>query len=313
MSVEVRGAGQPALVAAAVVFDRFGRVMLSHLRQVDLWAVPEVVVRVGELPQEALRVAVRDWCGLGSRFEELAGAFVAPDGRLVLAFRCGLDDGVPVATAIADIHLMLPVELGPINVSPRHMHLVREVASRRSDGIVGRLPGPPGPEFLRRLRQGERQWRRPRPSADLGTWAEDVLEQLSLASGGDRVPLLIRLGELLAAAGEDEASSRTFQSAVTLSERLGERRLQIDATLKRDAATDLSAWQWVDELTAQQETANLDLPFRRLADHALARNRAQEAEAYGLRAVTLTADPQLAAGMRRRLESRLYGSLEQAG
>jgi hypothetical protein len=125
--------------------------------------------------------------------------------------------------------------------------------------------------------------------------------------------LLIRLGELLAAAGEDEAASRTFQSAVTLSERLGERRLQIDATLKRDAATDLSAWQWVDELTAQQETANLDLPFRRLADHALARNRTQEAEAYGLRAVTLTADPQLAAGMRRRLESRLYGSLEQAG
>jgi hypothetical protein len=313
MSVEVRGAGQPApsVVAAAVVFDRSGRVLLSHLRAIDIWAIPEILVRAGELPQEALRLAVRDWCGLPSCSEALAGAFVAPDGRLVLAFTCALGEGAPVATAAADTHLYFPIELGPVNLAPRHLHLVREVASQRSLGLVGRLPGPPGPEFLRRLRQGERPWRRPSPPADVRAWAEDILDRLAAASGRDRIPLLVRLGELLAAAGEEDAAVRAFRAAADLALRVGDRRLHIDAGLKAGAGSDLDAWRWVSELTGVGETENLDLPFRRLADHALARSRWQEAEAYGLRAVALTGDPRLAAGVRRRLGSRL-ASLEQA-
>jgi hypothetical protein len=143
-------------------------------------------------------------------------------------------------------------------------------------------------------------------------WAEDVLDRLTVAAGRDRIPLMIRLGDLLAAAGEEEAAARAFQAAADSAVRLGERRHHIDASLRRDAATDLVAWQWVSDLTLQEESINLDLPFRRLAEYALSRNRSQEAEAYGLRAVTLSDDPQLAAGVRRRLDT-LYGNLEQAG
>ena len=125
----------PVPAAAAVCFDRQGRVLLGR-RAVDpgagLWDLPGGFLHESELPLDALRREIREETGLAIEPVAFLGCWLEPyDGRIVLSltFTVRVDGEATAADDLVEVRWFAPAELPqPQELAFRHYPEVLSVA-----------------------------------------------------------------------------------------------------------------------------------------------------------------------------------------
>jgi ADP-ribose pyrophosphatase YjhB (NUDIX family) len=140
----VRGHGVMFVLGAfALVFDRAGRVLLCHRRDMDMWDLPGGQVESGELPTQTVVRETREETGLEVKVEQLVGVYGKPArDELVFAFRCRVVGGELTPSDETDECRYFAIEQTPANLLPKHVARIHDALRADSAPVFRWHAGP---------------------------------------------------------------------------------------------------------------------------------------------------------------------------
>ena len=143
---------QFSVAAFVVIFDKKGRVLLSHRRDLDLWNLPGGRVESGEMPIEAAVRETREETGLKIKIKELIGVYgKSKRDEVVFLFRGKIKGGKLKETTEADQHKFFKIKKLPKNTIPKHKERILDAVKKRSEPVFTRQKGPSGRDLLKKL------------------------------------------------------------------------------------------------------------------------------------------------------------------
>ena len=138
--------------AFVVIFDKKGRVLLSHRRDLDLWNLPGGQVEHGELPTEAAVRETREETGLKIKIRNLVGVYGKPDkDEIIFLFRGKIKGGELKKTSEADSHRFFKIKKMPENTIPKHKERVLDAVKKLEEPIFSRQESVSGRELIKKL------------------------------------------------------------------------------------------------------------------------------------------------------------------
>ena len=138
--------------AFVVIFDKKGRVLLSHRRDLDLWNLPGGQVEHGELPTEAAVRETREETGLKIKIRNLVGVYGKPDkDEIIFLFRGKIKGGELKKTSEADGHRFFKIKKMPENTIPKHKERVLDAVKKLEEPIFSRQESVSGRELIKKL------------------------------------------------------------------------------------------------------------------------------------------------------------------
>ena len=138
--------------AFVVIFDKKGRVLLSHRRDLDLWNLPGGQMEHGELPTEAAVRETREETGLKIKIRNLVGVYGKPDkDEIIFLFRGKIKGGELKKTSEADGHRFFKIKKMPENTIPKHKERVLDAVKMLEDPIFSRQESVSGRELIKKL------------------------------------------------------------------------------------------------------------------------------------------------------------------
>jgi len=141
------------VAAFVVIFDKKGRILLSHRRDLDLWNLPGGGVESGELPIETAVRETREETGLKVKIKELIGVYgKSKRDEVVFLFRGRIKGGELKKTSEADKHKFFKINKIPENTIPKHKERILDAVKKRSNPVFTRQEGMSGRELLKKLK-----------------------------------------------------------------------------------------------------------------------------------------------------------------
>ena len=143
-----------AISSFVVIFDKKGRVLLSHRRDLDVWNLPGGSIKIGELPTDAAIRETKEETGLKIRIEDLVGVYGQPDKeKLSFVFLGTIEGGKLVKTNEADLHRFFKLKKVPKNTIPKHIRRVRDAAEDKDQPIFHQKKYLSTRKFLKKLKK----------------------------------------------------------------------------------------------------------------------------------------------------------------
>lgn len=140
------------VAAFVVIFDKKGRVLLSHRRDLDLWNLPGGGVESGELPIEAAIRETREETGLKIKIKGLIGVYGKTNrDEVVFLFRGKIKGGELKKTSEADQHKFFKIKKIPENTIPKHKERIMDAVKENADPVFTRQEGLSGQDLLKKL------------------------------------------------------------------------------------------------------------------------------------------------------------------
>lgn len=145
---------QFSVAAFVVIFDKKGRVLLSHRRDLDLWNLPGGGVKSGELPNEAAIRETREETGLKIKIKELIGIYgKTKRDEIVFLFRGKIKGGELKTTSEADQHKFFKINKLPENTIPKHKERILDTIQEKGEPFFTRQESISGRELVKRLKK----------------------------------------------------------------------------------------------------------------------------------------------------------------
>jgi len=135
-----------------VVFDKEGRVLLCHRRDLDIWNLPGGGLESGELPDEAAIRETYEETGLKIKIDRLVGVYGKPHrNELAFLFRGSVIGGVITKTFEADESRFYKIKNIPENTIPKHIERIWDAFENQGDPIFHWQHTPSAREWLKKL------------------------------------------------------------------------------------------------------------------------------------------------------------------
>jgi ADP-ribose pyrophosphatase YjhB (NUDIX family) len=134
--------------AFVVIFNKKGRVLLCHRRDMDIWNLPGGGVENGELPDEAAIRETREETGIKVKIKDLVGVYGKQyRDEIVFVFRGKVVGGKVKATSESDKTRYFKTNKLPINTIPKHVERIRDAEKNKTK-----------PYFRRQYSLSARKW-----------------------------------------------------------------------------------------------------------------------------------------------------------
>ena len=118
--------------AFIVIFDKKGRVLLSHRRDLDIWNLPGGGVEDGELPDEAAIRETLEETGLKVKIKDLVGIYGKPHrDEIAFVFIGRIVGGNLMVTAESDDSRFFKIKNIPVNTIPKHIERILDAEKNR--------------------------------------------------------------------------------------------------------------------------------------------------------------------------------------
>lgn len=138
--------------AFAIIFDKEGRILLSHRLDLDIWNLPGGKVENGELPNEAVIRETKEETGLDIEVEKLVGIYGKKyKNEIVFSFKCKVIGGVLRITKEADKHEYFEIENIPVNTIPKQVERIKDANNSYSQPIFRIQDSPSTKEYLKTI------------------------------------------------------------------------------------------------------------------------------------------------------------------
>ncbi len=130
------GSAQFRVAVSALIFDG-ERMLLALRRDIGWWNLPGGGMEIGETVDEALCREVREETGLEVEVGQLVGVYSKPQKQeVVLAFRCYVKNGTPIATEESrECRYFDPNDL-PIKTLPKHRERIEDALLHQPTAIL---------------------------------------------------------------------------------------------------------------------------------------------------------------------------------
>ena len=138
--------------AYAVIQDKKDRVLLSHRRGLDIWALPGGHVEEGELPTEAATRETKEETGLKIKIKGLVGIYKKKQiNRFDFVFLGKAKGGKLKKTKTANKHRFFKLEKIPENTLPKHVEQIQDAVHENGKIIFNKQESIPARKFLKNL------------------------------------------------------------------------------------------------------------------------------------------------------------------
>jgi ADP-ribose pyrophosphatase YjhB (NUDIX family) len=135
--------------AFVVIFDKKGRVLLSHRRDLDIWNLPGGGVENGELPDEAAIRETREETGLKVKIKGLVGVYGKPHrDELAFVIIGKVVGGKLMVTAESDKNFYLKIKKIPVNTIPKHVERIQDAEKNHDKALFRCQHSLSAPEWL---------------------------------------------------------------------------------------------------------------------------------------------------------------------
>jgi len=135
--------------AFVVIFNKKGRVLLCHRRDMDIWTLPGGAVENSELPDEAAIRETQEETGLKVKIKDLVGIYGKPHrDELVFVFIGKAVDGKLMETPESDESRYFKTHKLPVNTIPKHVERIRDAENNQSQPFFRRQYGLSAREWL---------------------------------------------------------------------------------------------------------------------------------------------------------------------
>ena len=140
--------------AFVVIFDKKGRVLLSHRRGLDVWNLPGGSVEFGELPTDAAIRETKEETGLNITIKELVGVYSQPDKeKFAFVFLGKIKGGKLKKSKEADGHRFFKLKKVPKNTIPKHIRRVQDAANNNNQPVFHQKKYLSTRKFLKKLKK----------------------------------------------------------------------------------------------------------------------------------------------------------------
>jgi ADP-ribose pyrophosphatase YjhB (NUDIX family) len=140
--------------AFIVVFNKKGRVLLCHRRDMDIWNLPGGAVENSELPDEAAVRETQEETGLKVKIKDLVGIYGKPHrDELIFVFTGKVVGGKLKPTAESDKSRFFKVDKLPVNTIPKHVERIRDADKKETKPIFRWQHGLSAREWLEHIDQ----------------------------------------------------------------------------------------------------------------------------------------------------------------
>ncbi len=140
------------IAAFVVIFDRNGRVLLSHRRDLKIWNLPGGGVESGELPNEAAIRETREETGLKIKITRFVGLYGKPHrDEYAFVYTAKVVGGKLKKTDEAKEHAYFKLKKLPENTIPKHVERIQDAAKKFSKPVFRWQDSPSAREWLKTL------------------------------------------------------------------------------------------------------------------------------------------------------------------
>ena len=110
-----------------MIFDEYGRVLLCHRKDYDLWNLPGGALESGEAPWDGVKREVEEETGLIVDVSKLAGVYSKPDKNdIAFSFLCTKVGGEITLNDEADRIEYFEVDKLPSNTVPKQVERIKD-------------------------------------------------------------------------------------------------------------------------------------------------------------------------------------------
>jgi ADP-ribose pyrophosphatase YjhB (NUDIX family) len=140
--------------AFVVIFDKKGRVLLSHRRDLDVWNLPGGTVEFGERPTHTAVRETKEETGLKIKIKELVGVYGQPDKeKFSFVFLGQIKGGKLKKTKEADGHRFFKIKKVPKNTIPKHIRRVQDAAENKDQPVFHQKKYLSTRKFLKKIKK----------------------------------------------------------------------------------------------------------------------------------------------------------------
>ncbi len=139
-----------------VIFDKAGRVLLSHRRDLDIWNLPGGGLESGELPPQAAIRETLEETGLKIKIKRLVGVYGKPyRNELVFVFTAKVVGGKIQRSPEADETRFFNLKRIPENTIPKHVERIQDAIENHTKPRFRWQESPSAREWLKDLSESE--------------------------------------------------------------------------------------------------------------------------------------------------------------
>ncbi len=139
-----------------VIFDKAGRVLLSHRRDLDIWNLPGGGLESGELPPQAAIRETLEETGLKIKIKRLVGVYGKPyRNELVFVFTAKVVGGKIQRSPEADETRFFNLKRIPENTIPKHVERIQDAVEKHTKPRFRWQESPSAREWLKDLSESE--------------------------------------------------------------------------------------------------------------------------------------------------------------